>query len=154
MLPEELAGAAAFHTHLGPFLVVGLRMGRAVTRTFGSEPFTIKIRAHTGKVPPYSCLVDGIQYATPCTVGNGGVEVTDDRRMAIEARCAGRTLSLRLREDLLESIERDCTEENQEDFACRIWRMPEEDVLETDGPEEESMKAAGPENGNEAHDER
>jgi len=130
VIPEELARASAFHTHLGPFLVVGLRMGRAVTREFGAAPFTIKIRAHTGLVPPYSCVVDGIQCSTPCTVGNGGLEVAEPRRMEIVAESGGATLRVKLRETLFESIERDCTEENQETFACRIWEMPEEDVLE------------------------
>lgn len=140
MIPDELTGAAAFHTHLGPFLVVGLRMGRVVTRELGSEPFTIRIRAHTGTAPPYSCLVDGIQYVTPCTVGNGGVEVTGTRRMAIDAECRGARLEVRLRRTLLESIERECTEENQEEFARRIWEMPEDQVLEIERTEPEEAR--------------
>jgi formylmethanofuran dehydrogenase subunit E len=128
-IPDELKRAAEFHTHLGPFLVVGLRMGRVVTRELGHEPFTIKIRASTGHVPPYSCLVDGLQVSTPCTVGNGGLVVADRRDMSIEAVKSGATLTVQLRSEMWRRIERDCTEENQETFACEIWEMPEGDLL-------------------------
>jgi formylmethanofuran dehydrogenase subunit E len=128
-IPDELRRAAEFHTHLGPFLVVGLRMGRVVTREFGHEPFTIKIRANTGRVPPYSCLVDGLQVSTPCTVGNGGLAVADTRDMSVEAERNGVTLKVQLRKEMWQRIERECTEENQESFACEIWEMPEDGLL-------------------------
>jgi len=128
-IPDELRRAAEFHTHLEPFLVVGLRMGRVVTRELGSKPFTIRIRANTGRVPPHSCAVDGLQVSTPCTVGNGGLSVTDTRDMSIEATTADAGLAVQLREDVWRRIEAECTEENQESFACGIWEMPEEDLL-------------------------
>ncbi len=129
MIPEELKRAAEFHTHLGPFLVIGLRMGSVVTREFGSEPFVTDIIAFTGTRPPYSCLADGIQVSTPCTVGNGGLKLSEERAMAIEARHDDRFLSITLRHEILDWIERDCTEENQESFSLRIWAMPEEKLL-------------------------
>ncbi|MBM3307568.1 MAG: formylmethanofuran dehydrogenase subunit E family protein [Candidatus Eisenbacteria bacterium] len=128
-IPDELRRAAEFHTHLGPFLVVGLRMGRVVTRELGCEPFTIRITANTGPVPPHSCCVDGLQLSTPCTVGNGGLAVADARDMSIEAVKDGAVLTIRLREDVWRRIENECTEENQETFACGIWEMPEPDLL-------------------------
>jgi len=128
-IPDELVRASEFHTHLGPYLVVGMRMGRAVTRELGDRPFTIRIRAHTGRVPPYSCLLDGVQVSTPCTIGNGCLEVADDCAMAIDATKDGRTVRVALRRDVFESIEKTCTEENQESFACEIWEMPEEKLL-------------------------
>jgi formylmethanofuran dehydrogenase subunit E len=128
-IPDELVRASEFHTHLGPYLVVGMRMGRAVTRELGDRPFTVKIRAHTGRVPPYSCLLDGVQVSTPCTVGNGCLEVADDRAMAIDATGEGRSVRISLRRDVFERIETTCTEENQESFACEIWEMPEDELL-------------------------
>jgi formylmethanofuran dehydrogenase subunit E len=128
-IPDELKRAAEFHTHLGPFLVVGLRMGRVVTREFGAAPFSVRITAHTGRIPPYSCLVDGIQVATQCTIGNGGLDVTDRREMAIEAEKDGNLLRVGLNRDVFDSIETECTEENQETFACDIWTMSEAELL-------------------------
>ena len=129
-LPIELTRAAEFHTHLGPYLVIGLRMGRVVARELGSEPFSYRIVARTGKRPPYSCLVDGLQMATPCTTGNGCLEVDDEKTMSIEAKANdGRLVIVALRQSQYESIENDCTEENQEGFALRIWEMPESELL-------------------------
>ena len=128
-IPDELRRAAEFHTHLGPFLVVGLRMGRVVTRELGSEPFTIRLTANTGRVPPHSFCVDGLQVSTPCTVGNGGLAVADTRDMSVVAVKGDATLSVRLREDVWQRIERECTHENQEAFACDIWEMPEDALL-------------------------
>ncbi len=129
-IPPELERAGLFHTHVGPYLVVGLRMGQAVTERLGSEPFSYRITAHTGRTPPYSCLVDGLQLATPCTTGNGGLEVADERTMSIEAVTKdGRALAVALNADVFERIETECTEENQESFALEIWEMPEGDLL-------------------------
>jgi formylmethanofuran dehydrogenase subunit E len=129
-VPDEIVRAAEFHTHLGPFLVVGLRMGRVITRALGDEPFTTHIRAHTGRKPPHSCTADGLQCATPCTLGNGGLDVTDRREMTAVAGRDGTTITVRLRAEILESIERDCTEENQERFAMELWELPDEELFE------------------------
>ena len=129
-LPQELQDAARFHTHLGPYLVVGLRMGRVVTRELGSEPFSYRIRAHTGRVPPYSCSVDGMQLSTPCTTGNGCIEVTDDRRMALEAMADGVVVTVTLKSAVFDSIENDCSEDDQLRFSLWIWEMTDEELFE------------------------
>ena len=128
-LPMELQEAARFHTHLGPYLVVGLRMGRVVVSELGDEPFSYRILAHTGRVTPYSCSVDGVQLATPCTTGNGCIDVTDDRRMAIDAMADGVVLTVTLRTEIFDSIENDCSEDDQEAFALRIWEMPDDELF-------------------------
>lgn len=129
-IPPELEQAGLFHTHVGPYLVIGLRMGRAVTDRLGSEPFSYRITARTGRTPPYSCLVDGLQLATPCTTGNGGLEVAEERTMSIEARDKnGRFLVVALNPDVYRRIEAECTEENQEPFALEIWEMPEDQLM-------------------------
>jgi formylmethanofuran dehydrogenase subunit E len=128
-IPRELSEAARFHTHLGPYLVVGLRMGGVVTRQLGDKPFTYKILANTGKVPPYSCVVDGVQISTPCTVGNSGLAVGEERLMTIEAKGASKALSIALRPEIFDWIENECREEDCETFACEIWNMEEERLL-------------------------
>jgi formylmethanofuran dehydrogenase subunit E len=128
-IPRELEEAARFHTHLGPFLVVGLRMGRAVVRRLGEKPFSYRVRAHTGRVPPYSCTVDGIQLATPCTTGNGCLEVTEDRLMAVDAIGETEALRVALKKEIFDSIENDCTEDDQEMFAMKLWEMSDEELF-------------------------
>lgn len=129
MFPRELEEASRFHTHLGPYLVVGLRMGRAVVDRLGDEPFSYKIVAHTGRVPPYSCSVDGVQLSTPCTTGNGCLEVADERLMALDASGDGRTLRVQLRREVYERIESECSEDDQDEFSMWVWGMPEDELL-------------------------
>jgi len=65
--------AVDFHGHLGPFLVIGLRMGliglRELKTTRGNPELqaTTLLRHHV----PFSCTIDGIQVSTQCTIGNG-----------------------------------------------------------------------------------
>lgn len=64
--------AADFHGHLGPFLVMGVRMGIIGVRELGMKGNEEMLRA-TAMVkdfPPFSCIIDGIQVATKCTMGN------------------------------------------------------------------------------------
>jgi len=61
------------HGHLGPFLVVGVRMGGAAKRVFNQDArdsFRFRITAKIPLVIPFSCAIDGIQATTHCTLGN------------------------------------------------------------------------------------
>jgi formylmethanofuran dehydrogenase subunit E len=71
--------ASEFHGHLGPFLVLGLRMGLAGLRELNLKGGVRKLRV-IAKLPysiPYSCTVDGLQIATKCTVGNKRLNIVD-----------------------------------------------------------------------------
>jgi len=61
------------HGHLGPFLVVGVRMGGAAKRIFNQDArdsFRFRVTAKVPLVIPFSCAIDGIQATTHCTLGN------------------------------------------------------------------------------------
>ncbi len=67
-----LKKAVEFHGHLGPFLVLGLRMGLAGLRELKAKRGEKKLRvtAMLKYSVPFSCAVDGLQVATKCTLGN------------------------------------------------------------------------------------
>jgi formylmethanofuran dehydrogenase subunit E len=77
-LKKELDDAARLHGHLGPFLVIGVRMGKLANRILKhGENDDIKFQV-TMKVPqttPFTCTIDGIQSATHCTIGNKKLEI-------------------------------------------------------------------------------
>jgi len=64
--------AANFHGHLGPFLVIGVRMGLIGIRELGAKRNDegLHVTAMTKPYVPFSCFVDGVQVATHCTIGN------------------------------------------------------------------------------------
>ncbi len=68
------------HGHLGPFLVAGLRMGLLALELLESPGyFGIRVESGTGSQTPLSCLTDGIQIGSGCTVGKGNLFVFNDR---------------------------------------------------------------------------
>lgn len=74
IIEETVQKAVEFHGHLGPFLVLGVRMGLlAKKELFPLGDEGMKAVAKTGNVPSLSCLLDGIQISTGCTMGNGKI---------------------------------------------------------------------------------
>ena len=75
--PKRLLEAGVkFHGHLGPYLVLGLRMGVIAVRILKPKGLhELSVRVWTKKTPPQSCLLDGIQVSSGCTLGKGNVRV-------------------------------------------------------------------------------
>ena len=70
-----LKKAADFHGHLGPYLVLGLRMGNlAMANLKCKKYFGIRAEVEGALQKPKSCLVDGIQVTTGCTYGKGNIQ--------------------------------------------------------------------------------
>ena len=96
MLPEicdalrkQIEEAVRLHDHLGPFLVVGVRMGRFANeklRPNHSEHGILEAHVKVPLRPPYSCILDGIQSTTQCTVGNGKLGFEKSEEIAVEFR--------------------------------------------------------------------
>jgi len=64
--------AAEFHGHLGPFLVIGVRIGLIGLRELKikKKNENLRVTAMLRNSVPFSCIIDGIQVATKCTIGN------------------------------------------------------------------------------------
>ena len=73
-----------FHGHLGPFLVAGIRMGLLALEVLSSPGyFDIQAESETGTGPPLSCLTDGVQIGSGCTLGKGNIRVTEACRARV-----------------------------------------------------------------------
>jgi len=83
-LKAILGKAADFHGHLGPFLVIGVRMGLIGFRELGAKgnDEQLRVTAMTKDFTPFSCVIDGIQVATKCTVGNKKLRVKNSSGIA------------------------------------------------------------------------
>jgi hypothetical protein len=85
---------AAFHGHLGPYIVLGYRMGRYVRQHFCSDPFQMKAVVFCKGVPPQSCLADGIQIGSGCTLGKRNIEIVACDEIRCEFACGERKIVL------------------------------------------------------------
>ena len=129
-LPEELQKAKDFHSHLGPYLVVGLKMGQAIVRRLGGEPFAITITSFTGPQPPLSCVVDGLQLATPCTVGNGGIVIREGGQAKVWAVRGDREVTISLKPTIWEKIRAAQGTSRLEELALWLWELKESELLD------------------------
>ncbi|PWR69725.1 formylmethanofuran dehydrogenase subunit E family protein [Methanospirillum lacunae] len=66
---------ARFHGHLGPFIVLGYRMGRYALNALNADPFELKAQVFCNGITPQSCMADGIQLGSGCTLGKGNIEI-------------------------------------------------------------------------------
>ena len=71
-MDKLLKVATSFHGHFGPFLTLGVRMGLVGLRELRAKEGDAQLRvtAMLEYSLPFSCMLDGIQTATKCTVGN------------------------------------------------------------------------------------
>jgi formylmethanofuran dehydrogenase subunit E len=71
-LSATLQTATDLHGHFGPFLTLGVRMGLLGLQELGVKPGDPRLHATVmfKYAAPISCILDGIQTTTKCTVGN------------------------------------------------------------------------------------
>jgi formylmethanofuran dehydrogenase subunit E len=101
VLDEELERRAVeFHGHGGPFMTVGLRMGLYALEHLDCRGwFDLSCRVVLRWRPPDSCVIDGIQSSTGCTMGKHNIEVVegDGVSATFTSECGSVTLTLRER---------------------------------------------------------
>ncbi len=129
-LRDMIERGAEFHGHLGPFLVLGIRMGLLALKALGSSGHkNIDARVKTGTTPPVSCLVDGIQISTGCTMGKGNIVTEDLGRAEATFSADGKSLTLRVRDQVVEEI-KSGKYSSLEDFSWEMSRRPDEDLFD------------------------
>ena len=103
---DLLDRAVEFHGHGGPFLIVGLRMGLTALKLFNAKGwFDITCCLDLPFTPPHSCVIDGIQVATGCTMGKRNIEVIDKEDISGDFTTDKGRIRLSLKSKLLEKIE-------------------------------------------------
>lgn len=129
-----LKAAGRFHGHIGPFLAIGMRMGFVANEEVGRDPFGVEADVTVEARPPRSCLVDGVQYATGCTMGKGNIRITPHSDRISGRFSRGETrITVTLREDLLRRMERDLDGMSEKaiiDYAFEIMDTPAGDLFE------------------------
>jgi formylmethanofuran dehydrogenase subunit E len=95
----SLSDAVRFHGHLGPWLVVGLKLGEvSLNRLSAKKYFGLDVRVWGALKRPRSCLVDGLQLSTGATYGKGNIKKFNASSVKVVFRnnTSGRTLTCRL----------------------------------------------------------
>jgi formylmethanofuran dehydrogenase subunit E len=125
-LKNMIERGVEFHGHLGPFLVLGIRMGLSALKQLGSTGYSnIRAEVRSGSMPPVSCLADGIQISTGCTLGKGNIVSLEMGKAEASFTCNGKNASYRVNDAILEQISH-LTQDSLVDFSWKLSREPDE----------------------------
>jgi formylmethanofuran dehydrogenase subunit E len=130
---EELyEKASEFHGHSGLFLATGLRMGLLALKKLDSKGwFDIQCKVRLSWSPPDSCVIDGLQVSTGCTMGKHNISVEERDGVSSEFEHKGHSVEIVLRENILRMI-RGCIdhEETTTQILKLISSAPDEELFE------------------------
>jgi len=126
----DLEKAKEFHGHLGPFLVLGLRLGeKALAKLGGEKYFGLKATVFSPTEPPERCLVDGVQLSTGCTFGKGNIELIPSRRLALFLHRGDKGTRIEVKEAASQMIRQWLREEGEHAAVEKLLNLPEEDLF-------------------------
>lgn len=125
-LPEELNLLKRFHGHLGPYVVIGYRMGSMARETLDGK---LRAVSYTGSTTPLSCIIDGVQFSSSCTMGKGNITVMEVGEAKVQFLNDKYLMEIRLRDDVKLKIDESTTKETEELIALGIYDEPENNLL-------------------------
>ena len=117
-LPEELKQLKRFHGHLGPFVVIGYRMGAIARKKLEGK---IEAIVFTGTKVPLSCIIDGIQFASSCTLGKGNISIQEKEEAKAHFVSDRLLVEIRLHDEMRQRIESTCTRDVEELMALGLF---------------------------------
>jgi formylmethanofuran dehydrogenase subunit E len=134
-LKAMIDNAQKLHGHLGPFLVIGVRMGmiakKALSISDDQREF-LKASVKVPLLPPFSCLIDGIQASTSCTVGNQRLTIKNSEEICVNfaKQNAGRTVKITLKPKVAEELKKKLAKGSlTEKFALELAHTPENQLF-------------------------
>ena len=83
-MKKILGEAKRFHSHLGPFLVIGVKMGLLALHKLNVERGDRRLQSTVNLTYqlPISCLLDGIQFTSSCTFGNRRLKIKRSKEIS------------------------------------------------------------------------
>ena len=132
-LEELLAKVKDFHGHLGPFAALGVKLSLAGLRKLGVKRGDTSLQAVV-ELPelktPYTCIVDGVQVATGCTVGNGRLKVVRGENFGFKLKLEGSEIGFKVAREAIEWMENELKAgKPMEEVARRLLDVADSQVF-------------------------
>ena len=132
----EIRNAEKLHGHLGPFLVIGVRIGslaKRILNTSTKESNELRVTAKLPFLTPFSCILDGIQATTQCTVGNQKLKVENMQAQIImhfEQQDSDKALKIRVNPKIIGELKNKYSKgASNEELAWEIASMKESQLF-------------------------
>jgi formylmethanofuran dehydrogenase subunit E len=117
--------AIHFHGHLGSYLIVGLRMGLYALNLLKTPGyFELWVRSYTAQQPPQSCMNDGLQVSTGCTLGKGNISCSGEELSQASFYASEKVITLKLNPRIEAAIAESKSEEQDEAMAAKLMQDP------------------------------
>jgi formylmethanofuran dehydrogenase subunit E len=138
-LVSILERAAEFHGHLGPFLTIGVKMGLIGLEKIGLQKGgSLIVEASLPLRTPFSCIIDGLQITTQCTIGNRKLSLRDSEKIQAEFRRkdSGQKIVIALNQSIFEKLKSQLLQDNLSDkevreLAWKVAAIPENELFAT-----------------------
>ena len=97
--------AIEFHGHGGPFMIIGLKMGLHALEMLDVKGwFNLRCTVCLNWAPPDSCVIDGIQSSTGCTMGKHNIEVVSGEGVSAVFAAGDSSIRFSLKDEVLTEI--------------------------------------------------
>jgi len=131
-----IGDAIRLHGHLGPFLVIGVKMGNIAKKTLkvrGKKSTLFRATVRAPLSVPFSCTIDGIQVTTHCTVGNQRLTLENWKGGIHGSFATGDSnsmLKVSVKKSIIEYLKTNMSEGvTNEELAERISLMTEDELF-------------------------
>lgn len=105
--------AIEFHGHDGPYMIIGLRMGLTALEQLNCNGwFDLECEVRLKWNPPDSCVIDGIQSSTGCTMGKKNINVVEKPGITAIFKSGENELTLVLKSEVISKIKREMVGED------------------------------------------
>lgn len=120
-----------FHGHLGPYLVIGYKMGIIANKKLGSDPFTKRAIVWTGTKPPLSCIIDGLQMSSGCTLGKGNIIIRKEGLPQVTfLNNNGNKVEIKLKPIIKREIDIILENDNVQDFSKELYQRNNQEIFD------------------------
>jgi len=121
---ELLENAVRLHGHLGPFLVLGLRMSMRAEKILGEKPSRCELETINSK--PFLCVVDGIK----AVIGSDAVTVREGSGLSARfGKAKDGEVVIAVRKALVEKYAEGSWEKSEE-YAQEVIQSNDEQLFE------------------------
>ena len=118
------------HGHSGPYLNLGIRMGLlALDQLDAKGYFGLSTEVELEYRTPMSCLIDGLQISTGCTMGKGNIKVKNNS-VPIKAviRSERKSITITIKPEIYQLM--DFKKNSDEDLADKILKMGDHELFD------------------------
>jgi hypothetical protein len=125
-LPEELIALKKFHGHLGPYVVLGLRIGRTAREIF---PKKIHATVLSGGERPRSCMADGVQFSSCCTIGKSNIVIKEEGQAKAIFTDGRTSIEIQILPSVISRIDEIMTHDNEEELSIEMFDKKDDDLF-------------------------